>query len=79
MEVSKPVAPVKPNRMELLFIYACPFCHNESPLISPPRPTLIGCTSCQRKFPIIPVDQRSVHYVKIMLENGMAAIDPDYM
>lgn len=79
MSATKPVAPVKPSSMELIFLYPCPFCHREIPMVSPAHPTLIACDVCRQKFPIIPVDQRAVHYLKIMLDNGCAAIDPDYM
>ncbi|MDL2272057.1 hypothetical protein LJC23_03385 [Desulfovibrio sp. OttesenSCG-928-I05] len=79
MSSKRPVSPVKPSSMELIFLYACPFCRREIPLVSPAHPTLVTCDACRQKFPIVPVDQRSVHYVKIMLDNGEAAIDPDYM
>ena len=79
MTNARPVQPVKPSGMELIFVYACPFCRRELPLVSPSQPAMISCDACGRKFPIVPIDQRSVHYVKIMLGNGAAAIDPDYM
>ena len=31
------------------------------------------CESCGEPFPVMPVDERTVHYVKIMLANGRAA------
>jgi len=75
----RPVNPVKPGGMELIFVYTCPFCRRELPLVSPEQPGLIACDACGQKFPIVPVDQRSVQYVKIMLGSGAAAVDPDFI
>ena len=36
------------------------------------------CDACGRPFPIVPVDERSVQYIKLMLNNGRAAVDPDF-
>ena len=77
--MSRPVSPVKPSGMELVFFYACPYCNRSQPTIAPLQPTLLTCDVCRQKFPIVPVDQRSVYYVRIMMGNGMAAIDPDFM
>lgn len=79
MSSSRPVAPVKPSGMELIFYYTCPFCNRELPLVAPQQPGLITCDVCRQKFPIVPIDQRSVYYVRIMMGNGLAAVDPDFM
>jgi transcription elongation factor Elf1 len=75
----RPVAPVKPASMELVFFYTCPYCQRELPLVSPQQPTMISCDMCRQSFPIVPVDEYSVQFVKLMLADGKAAIDPDYM
>ncbi len=75
---SKPIQPVAPEGMELLFFYPCPHCGRHVPLVSPSQPAMVKCDSCEGSFPIIPVDERSLHYVRIMLANGKAAIDPDF-
>ena len=75
----RPVAPVKPSGMELVFIYGCPYCNREQPLAAPLHPTMITCDFCRQQFPIVPVDDFSVQFVKLMLANGLAAIDPDFM
>jgi hypothetical protein len=75
----RPVAPAKPVSVELVFFYVCPYCQRELPLVSPPQPAMIACDVCQQSFPIVPVDEYSVQFVKLMLANGQAAIDPDYM
>ncbi|GHV51386.1 hypothetical protein FACS1894168_3590 [Deltaproteobacteria bacterium] len=79
MSSAHPVMPVKPSGMELIFYYICPFCNREISLVSPQQPSLITCDMCRKKFPIVPVDMRSVYYVRIMMGNGLAAIDPDFM
>ncbi|MDR3073844.1 MAG: hypothetical protein LBV01_03840 [Deltaproteobacteria bacterium] len=65
--------------MEIIFYYVCPFCRRELPLVAPQQAGLIACDVCRRQFPIVPVDQRSIAYCKMMLGNGLAAIDPDFM
>ncbi|MDL2280182.1 hypothetical protein LJC15_05960 [Desulfovibrio sp. OttesenSCG-928-G11] len=75
----RPVAPVKPSGMELVFFYHCPYCRRELPLVAPPQPAMIACDACRQSFPIVPVDEYSVQFVKLMLGDGKAAIDPDYL
>ena len=79
MSSARPVTPVKPSGMELVFYYTCPPCNRELPLVAPQQPGLITCDVCRQKFPIVPVDQRSVDDVRITIGIGMAAIDPDFM
>ncbi len=76
---SRPIDPVKPVSMELVFFYACPFCNNEMPVVSPISPTMLNCDVCRQRFPIVPVDEHSVQFIKLMLQDGQAAIDTDYM
>jgi DNA-directed RNA polymerase subunit RPC12/RpoP len=71
--------PVRPTGMELIYIYPCPHCGREVPFISPTRPDRARCDACRRTFPIVPVDERSNRYVKLMMANGHAAVDPDFM
>ena len=37
------------------------------------------CDACGKAFPIVPVDAKSVQYVRLMLANGKAAVDPDFL
>ena len=74
-----PLNPVKPSGMELIFLYSCPFCRRDVPLIAPTAPTLAQCDACRRSFPIVPVDEKAVQFVKIMLAGGRASIDPDFL
>lgn len=70
--------PIPPESMELVFFYPCPACGYRNPLIAPTQPAMTRCEACRQSFSVIPVDERSVHYVKIMLANGLAAVDPDF-
>ena len=69
---SRPAQPVPPESMELVFFYRCPGCGRRNPLIAPTQPSMTRCESCGEPFPVMPVDERTVHYVKIMLANGRA-------
>ncbi len=75
----RPLTPVKPSGVELIYFYACPFCSRETPVVAPTKPTMAQCDACRQRFPIVPVDERTVNYIKIMLANGHAAIDPDFV
>ncbi len=74
-----PVAPVKPVGLEFLFIYACPFCRQQHSIIPFTRPATMRCDQCRKQFPIIPVDGKTLAYLKFMLANGKACIDPDFV
>ncbi|WP_027178708.1 hypothetical protein [Maridesulfovibrio bastinii] len=74
----KPMSPVRPTGMEIIFLYSCPYCERQVPLISPTQPSVIQCDACRREFPIIPVDEKNIRFYKAMLANGNAAIDPDF-
>lgn len=75
----KPVKPVAPSGMELIFLYECPHCGRKNALISPTVPSSVTCEFCQNPFPILPVNERGVQYVKLMMGNGYSAVDLDYL
>jgi transcription elongation factor Elf1 len=75
----KPIDPVKPSAMELIFVYSCPFCGYKLNLLAPTAAAIVQCGSCGKQFPIVPVESNTVNFVKIMLDNGKSAIDADYM
>ena len=75
---NRPLTPVPPDGMEILFFYQCPQCGKHIPLVSPTEPRMISCDACGLAFPIIPVDEHGLHYVRIMLAGGKAAADPDF-
>ena len=78
-EKKKPLTPVKPINMELVFLYPCPFCAREVPLIAPTKPTMAHCDSCRQRFPVVPADDRTVRFFKLMTASGRAGIDPDFL
>lgn len=64
--------------MEIIFFYKCPRCERHMPVPSPLEPRLLTCENCRLSFPIIPVDEQGLHYIRIMLAGGKAAADPDF-
>jgi len=78
-EKKKPLLPVKPSGLELVYLYGCPFCDRQVPIISPTQPAMAQCDACKGHFPIVPVDDKTVQFMKIMLANGPAGIDPDFL
>ncbi len=78
MKNAKPIQPVSPEGMEVLFFYPCPDCGRHVSLAAPTQPAMVRCDNCHNSFPIIPIDERGLHYIYIMLNNGKAALDPDF-
>ena len=48
-------------------------------MTSPTEARLITCDSCRASFPIIPVDEHTVQYIRIIVAGGQAAGDPDFL
>ncbi|WP_027369744.1 hypothetical protein [Desulfovermiculus halophilus] len=71
--------PVKPEGMEIVYYYSCPSCGRKVPLLAPLKPAMAACDQCSTQFPVVPADARSVEFVKTMLNQGRAGIDPDYV
>lgn len=78
MKSSMNLEPVRPTGMELVFMYRCPHCARDIPVPSPVSPDLTRCGICGNYFPIVPVDEQSLYFIKIILQNGLAAVDPDF-
>ncbi len=76
--MSKQFNPVAPSGMEIMFYYTCPNCKETIELASPVQPAMVQCFFCYEVFPILPVDERSIQYIKLMLGNGLSAVDLDY-
>lgn len=79
MADNRPIAPVAPDGMEILFFYKCPRCSKHVAVASPTEPRMLICDGCRMSFPIIPVDEQGLHYIRIMLAGGKAAADPDFL
>lgn len=77
--MARSLRPVGPDGMELVFFYPCPHCGRRMTVASPTQPAMIPCNACHKSFPILPVDERSLRFIRIMLHNGLAAVDPDFI
>ena len=77
-KTTAPIAPVAPSGMEIIFLYVCPKCKKSVGLVSPTQPAMAQCEFCSQVFPILPVDERGVQYVKLMMGNGLSAADLDF-
>lgn len=75
----KDVAPVAPSAMNLVFIYRCPHCGKKNHLVSPLQAAQVMCGVCAQPFPVLPVDERTVHFIHLMLNHGRAAVDQDFV
>ncbi|MBQ7738444.1 MAG: hypothetical protein IJT59_02155 [Desulfovibrionaceae bacterium] len=75
----EPIVPVAPEGMEIIFFYPCPACGRHVPRANPIEVTLAVCDNCGKSFPIIPVDEYSLQYIRIILANGRATADLDFM
>ena len=76
---ARPQRPVAPIGMEMLFFYPCPACGRHVVLGGPVQAALVQCDGCGKRFPIVPVDERTLHFLNIMLAGGKAAADPDFL
>lgn len=77
--IVKPVSPVLPEAMEIVFFYPCPQCGRHVPRTNPIEATVIVCDNCAFSFPIVPVDEYALQYLRIILSNGKSVVDSDFM
>ena len=75
----RPLQPVAPVGMELVFFYSFPQCGWHAAVGSPVEAKLVPCESCGLRFPIIPVEEHYLHFMRIMTGGGLAAVDPDLL
>ena len=75
----KPVSPVPPDGMEIIFFYSCPNCGRHVPRVNPIEATMAVCDNCGTSFPIIPVDEYGIQFIRIMLHGGKSAVDSDFL
>ena len=73
------ISPVPPDGMEIIFFYQCPHCGKHVPVPGPTEPRMLHCDGCGKTFPIIPVDEHTLHYMRVMLAGGKAASSPDFL
>ncbi|MFW6414993.1 MAG: hypothetical protein ACOCZ2_01635 [Thermodesulfobacteriota bacterium] len=79
MSEEKNFSPAKPVGMEIVFYYHCPYCSRRVPLIAPVEPSMGQCDACGNQFPVVPADEKNIRYIKTILDNGKAAIDPNFV
>ncbi len=75
----KPIDPVKPVGMDIILYYPCPFCKNKVPIIAPVQPSLGYCDRCHREFPLVPADEKSINFLKLIFDDGRAIIDSTFI
>lgn len=75
----RPLEPVAPDAMEMIVFYKCPFCSRHIGLPAPTEPRMVPCDVCHRSFPIIPVDEYGLHFLRIITAGGKATADPDFL
>ncbi len=78
-EGKKLTTPVKPSGMDIVFYYSCPFCSRKVPLLAPTKPSAIRCDSCHKQFNVAPVDEKNLRFIKTIMDEGRAGIDPDFV
>lgn len=79
MSKDKTLSPAKPMGMEIVFYYQCPFCNRKVPLVAPTQPSMGQCDACGSQFPVVPADEKHIRYIKTIMDNGRAAIDPNFI
>lgn len=79
MSEESPLMPVKPSGMELVYYYPCPYCQREIPLVAPTQPARMRCEFCKNHFPVVPADEKTIHFLKTIMDRGRAGIDPGYV
>lgn len=79
MTTARPLKPVAPSGMELIFFYTCPHCGRQLSMLAPTHPAMVRCDACAKNFPIMPVDARGIQFVRLILAEGRAALDPDFV
>jgi len=78
MSTQKSFEPVAPSGMTIVFSYVCPACGKEYIIPEPTQPAQIRCQYCSAKFPILPVEDRTLAYIHLMLDEGRAAVDTNF-
>ncbi len=75
----RPLEPAKPVGMEVVYIYVCPFCNHRVGVSAPLQPAMVRCDACLKNFPVVPADEKSIRFIKLMLDEARAGIAPDFI
>ncbi|HKK33741.1 MAG TPA: hypothetical protein VJ934_09340 [Desulfomicrobiaceae bacterium] len=70
--------PVHPVGMELVVMYPCPECGREVPLVAPVEPAMARCDVCRHAFPVAPVDEKTVRFLKTITADGQSLVAAGY-
>lgn len=70
--------PVLPVSMELVVMYPCSRCGRRVPLLAPTDPAMARCDACGHRFPVAPVDEKTVRFLKTITSDGRTLTDPGY-
>ncbi len=73
------IEPVAPSGLDIILTYACPSCHTPLPVAAPIHPIKIKCAMCSLEFPILPADPTTLQYLRLILADGAAIINADFM
>ena len=69
---------VKPHRLEILCIYACPSCGQGKPMVALPSPRKVACAACNTVFMAAPLEEAVQAKLQktIILCSGALASEP---
>ncbi len=79
MAQDRPVDPAVPVGMDIVIHYICPHCRRRIRVPAPTQPGTIACPQCRHRFPIVPADERTLAFIRIMTADGAAAANPDFL
>ncbi|MEF8823610.1 MAG: hypothetical protein V5A14_03450 [Desulfohalobiaceae bacterium] len=79
MSEANALSPVKPVGMEIVYYYPCPHCERKVPLIAPTQPSRVQCDACRGQFPVVPADEKTVSFLKTIMDSGRAGIDSSFL
>lgn len=70
---------VRPVGMEILMFYPCPYCTRKVPVLAPLQPSVVECDSCRKRFPVVPMDAKTIRFIRMMMAGGPAGVNPEYI
>lgn len=70
--------PVHPISLELVLMYPCPRCGRQVPLMAPVDPSMARCDACDHRFPVAPVDEKTIRFLKTITSDGQTLVEPEY-
>ena len=71
-------SPVLPAGVELVVMYPCSRCGRQVPLLAPIDPAMARCDACGHRFPVAPVDEKTIRFLKTITADGRTLVEPGY-